>query len=69
MPPPGDARPARFEVRLRDVPWDLFYVPAANAVAFAADHLNKVQFMSIRTYLTLVFGALVLLLVVLAAWQ
>jgi len=53
MPPPGDARPARFEVRMRDVPWDLFYVPAANAVAFAADHLNKVQFMSIRAYLTL----------------
>jgi len=69
MPPPGDARPARFAVRMRDVPWDLFYVPAANAVAFAADHLNKVQFMSIRTYLTLVFGMLVLLLVVLAAWQ
>jgi hydrogenase-4 component B len=69
MPPPGNARAARFEVHLRDVPWDLFYVPAANAVAFAADRLNKVQFMSIRAYLTLVFGALVILLAVLAAWQ
>jgi hydrogenase-4 component B len=69
MPPPGDARPARFEVHLHDVPWDLFYVPAANAVTFTADRLNKVQFMTIRGYLTLVFGALVVLLAVLAAWQ
>jgi hydrogenase-4 component B len=69
MPPPGNARAARFEVHLRDVPWDLLYVPAANAVAFAADRLNKVQFLSIRAYLTLVFGALVVLLAVLAVWQ
>jgi formate hydrogenlyase subunit 3/multisubunit Na+/H+ antiporter MnhD subunit len=69
LPPPGDARPARFAVRLRDVPWDLFYVPVARAVNFAADHLDKVQFMTIRAYLTLVFGALVVLLAVLAAWQ
>ena len=69
LPPPGDARPARFAVRLRDVPWDLLYVPVARAVNFAADHLDKVQFMTIRAYLTLVFGALVVLLAVLAAWQ
>jgi hypothetical protein len=69
LPPPGDARPARLHVRLRDVPWDLLYVPAERAVAFAADRLNKVQFMTIRGYLTLVFGAVVGLLGVLAAWQ
>jgi hypothetical protein len=56
-------------VRLRDVPWDLFYLPVERAVAFAADRLNAVQFMTIRAYLTLVFGALVVLLAVLAAWQ
>ena len=69
LPPPGDARPARFELQLRDVPWDLFYIPTANAVAFAAERLNKVQFLTIRGYLTLVFSALVVLLAVLAAWQ
>src|SRR5207244_9327993 len=39
FPPPGDPRPARLHVRLRDVPWDLLYLPAAGAVSFAADHL------------------------------
>jgi formate hydrogenlyase subunit 3/multisubunit Na+/H+ antiporter MnhD subunit len=69
LPPPGDMRPARLEVRLRDVPWDLFYEPAARAVNFAADRLNQVQFLTIRAYLTLVFGALIVLLAVLATWQ
>jgi hypothetical protein len=69
LPPPGDTRPARLHVQLRDVPWDLFYVPVARAVSFAAVHLDKVQFLTIRAYLTLVFGALVVLLAVLAAWQ
>ena len=36
---------------------------------FAAERLNKVQFLTIRAYLTLVFGALVVLLMVLAVWQ
>ena len=34
-----------------------------------ADRLNKVQFLTIRAYLTLVFSALVVLLMVLAIWQ
>ena len=69
MPPPGDASAARMHVRLRDVPWDLLYAPAASAVGFAADRLNKLQFLTLRAYLTLVFGALVVLLMVLAVWQ
>jgi formate hydrogenlyase subunit 3/multisubunit Na+/H+ antiporter MnhD subunit len=69
LPPPGDTRPARLHVQLRDVPWDLFYVPVARAVNFVAVHLDKVQFLTIRAYLSLVFGALVVLLAVLAAWQ
>ena len=56
-------------VRLHDVPWDVLYVPTAKLVNFAADRLNKVQFLTIRAYLTLVFGALVVLLAVLAVWQ
>jgi hydrogenase-4 component B len=69
MPPPGDLRAAQMHVRMRDVLWDAFYAPLAGLVAYVADRLNKVQFLSIRAYLTLVFGALVALLTVLAVWQ
>ncbi|MFZ1908265.1 MAG: hydrogenase 4 subunit B, partial [Burkholderiales bacterium] len=69
MPPPGDLGAARMHVRMRDLLWDAFYAPVAGVVAYVADRLNKVQFLSIRAYLTLVFGALVALLTVLAVWQ
>jgi formate hydrogenlyase subunit 3/multisubunit Na+/H+ antiporter MnhD subunit len=69
MAPPGDPRPSRIEVHLRDVLWDVLYRPVAKGVAAAADTLNRVQFLTIRGYLTLVSGALVALLVVLAIWQ
>jgi len=69
LPPPGDVRPARLEVRLHDVPWDVLYAPTARLVGFAAERLNRLQFLTIRGYLTLVFGALVALLMVLTVWQ
>ncbi len=69
MPPPGDASPARLHVRLHDVPWDVFYAPVARLVESASGRLNALQFLTIRGYLTLVFGALVALLMVLAVWQ
>jgi hydrogenase-4 component B len=69
LPPPGDARPARLRVRLRDVPWEVLYEPTARLVGFAAERLNRLQFLTIRGYLTLVFGALVALLMVLTVWQ
>ena len=69
IPPPGDARPAQLHVQLRDLLWEGFYLPTAAVVGFAADRLNKLQFMTIRGYLALVFTALVLLLAVLAVWQ
>jgi len=69
MPPPGDTRAARMHVQLRDIPWDVLYEPTGKAVGLVAGYLNRVQFMTIRGYLTLVFGALVLLLMVLAVWQ
>jgi hydrogenase-4 component B len=68
MPPPGDMRPARITVELHDRIWDAIYAPLAGAVAFAADRLNAMQFLTIRQYLTLVFTALVSLLMVLAIW-
>ena len=69
MPPPGDARPARLHVRLRDVLWETLYLPLSQVVAYGADRLNGLQFLTIRGYLTLVFGALVALLMVLSVWQ
>jgi hydrogenase-4 component B len=69
LPPPGDSRAARLRVQLRDVPWDVLYRPLARLVGFAADRLNRLQFLTIRGYLTLVFGALVTLLMVLTIWQ
>jgi formate hydrogenlyase subunit 3/multisubunit Na+/H+ antiporter MnhD subunit len=68
MPPPGDMRPARLTRQLRDPVWDYVYAPLAGAVAATASLLNGLQFLTIRRYLGLVFTALVLLLLVLAAW-
>jgi hydrogenase-4 component B len=68
MPPPGDPRPAVLRVSLRDLVWDWFYAPVEGAVATAAGRLNGFQFLTIRKYLSLVFGLLVILLLVLAIW-
>ncbi len=69
MPPPGDSRPARLHVEMRDLAWDSLYAPVASAVGFAADRLNHLQFLTIRRYLSLVFLALVTLLLGLALWS
>jgi hydrogenase-4 component B len=69
MPAPGDTRPAWLKVELRDPVWDYLYVPLATAIGRAADRLNRLQFLTIRQFLTLVFGALVILLLVLAVWS
>ena len=54
--------------KLHDLAWELIYTPVASAVSFAADQLNRLQFLTIRQYLSLVFFALVFLLLVLALW-
>ncbi len=69
MPPPGDRRPARLQVVVRDLIWDTLYAPIAGAVSFAAEKLNVLQFLTIRRYLGFVFFALVMLLLGLAIWQ
>jgi hydrogenase-4 component B len=68
MPPPGAVAPARLTVELHDLIWDAAYAPIAGFIGYAADRLNVLQFLTIRRYLTLVFAALVLLLLVLAIW-
>ncbi len=68
MPPPGSTAPARLTVDIHDVIWETLYAPISSLVSFAAERLNVLQFLSIRSYLTLVFSALILLLLVLAIW-
>ena len=69
MPAPGDPAPARFSVSVRDLIWDGLYAPLAWAVGKAADRLNRLQFLTIRQYLSLVFGVLILLLTILTVWR
>ncbi len=66
IPAPGDTRAARMRVDLRDLVWDGIYLNLAQAIGYVADRLNHLQFLTIRRYLSLVFGALVILLMVLA---
>ncbi len=68
MPPPGSLRPARLTVELRDLVWDALYAPIAGGIGFVADRLNHLQFLTVRQFLSLVFAALVILLLVLATW-
>jgi hydrogenase-4 component B len=69
MPPPGDVRPAKLVVQLHDVIWEAIYAPLAFGVGVAAERLNRLQFLTIRQFLSLVFCTLVTLLLVLAIWS
>jgi len=69
MPPPGDVRPARLRIELHDLVWERMYQPIAVAVGFSSERLNRLQFLTIRQYLSLVFVTLVSLLLVLAIWS
>jgi len=68
MPPPGDQRPARLVVVVRDLIWEGVYAPVAAGVWTLSERLNRLQFLTIRQYLSLVFCALITLLLVLAIW-
>lgn len=68
MPAPGSTAPARLTVQLRDLIWDALYAPVAVGIDYTSEKLNSLQFLTIRQYLSLVFAALVILLVVLAIW-
>ncbi|EJW13729.1 Hydrogenase-4 component B / Formate hydrogenlyase subunit 3 protein [Rhodovulum sp. PH10] len=69
MPRPGDTRAGHFRYRLRDPAWRFAYGPLARFVVRGAQHLNRLQFLTIRRYLALVFAALVVLMLVVAAWR
>jgi formate hydrogenlyase subunit 3/multisubunit Na+/H+ antiporter MnhD subunit len=69
MPKPGDTRTAKLELSIHDTFWEMFYDPVIRIVNRAADRFNAVQFLTIRKYLTLVFAALVLLLIIIGTWR
>ena len=69
MPAPGDIRPAQFTLVMRDLIWDAFYAPIDGAVRGGADRLNRLQFLTIRQYLSVVFLSLVTLLLAAALWS
>lgn len=69
MPPPGDSRPARFKVELHDPVWERGYAPIADAVVAISSRFNYLQYLTIRRYLSLVFGALVVLLLGMVLWR
>ena len=68
MPAPGETRPARLVVSMKDLVWETIYAPISGAINAAADYLNRLHFQTIRRYLSLVFFTLVTLLLMLTLW-
>ena len=66
LPPPGDTSPAVLRRTSRDPAWAFLYAPLGRAAQATAETLNRLQFLTIRSYLSLVFATLVLLLITLA---
>ncbi len=69
MPPPGHMAPARHEARTEDLAWSRLYRPLISTIGLATTRMNALQFLTIRRYLGLVFGSLILLLTGLAIWN
>lgn len=69
MPAPGERRAATIEVEIVDRAWSTIFAPLARAVDRTATFIDNVQFLTIRGYLSLVFAALVLLLLTVATWR
>lgn len=69
MPAPGETRPARFGVEIRDRVMEGVYAPIAKAVDFCAGRLDRLHYLPIQGFLALVFAALIALLLVIAIWR
>ncbi|MBV5336070.1 hydrogenase 4 subunit B, partial [bacterium] len=69
MPQPGETRAAGFRVHLDDPAWRMIYTPLVAGMERWADAANKLQFLTIRRHLTLMFFALVILLALVAVVQ
>jgi hypothetical protein len=69
MPPPGSLQPARFTLVIKDLIWTRLYAPIPRLVEATAIRLDRFQFLTIRQYLSIVFAALVILLLGLTLWR
>jgi hypothetical protein len=67
MPTPDEARPARLEVRLIDPVWDGLYAPLGRVMNWLTGRFNRLQAMTVRRYLLLMFVTLVVMLILVAA--
>ena len=65
---PAMPGPRASTVSVRDLVWETFYAPISDLVSVTAERLNRLQFLTIRQYLSLVFAALVGLLLVVSIW-
>jgi hypothetical protein len=66
MPPSGDPSPATFASTLRDPAWHYLFDPLIALLSRTTERLNTLQFLAIRVYLSLMFAALIGLLIVVA---
>ena len=62
MPGPGTLRAASVTKTIHDPAWEGLFAPLGAAVGWVSMRLNRFQFLTIRHYLSLVFGLLVVLL-------
>jgi len=69
MPAPGNTGAARLTVVAEDPTWNGTYLRIATAVTFITTKMNRLQFLTIRRYLTLVFLSLIVLLLGLMLWR
>ena len=68
MPAPGEFRPARLKVFVSDHIWTWLYEKPAAFVLRLAHGANRFQFLTIRSYLVVIFVALIALLLINVAW-
>ncbi|MBF0353998.1 MAG: hydrogenase 4 subunit B [Alphaproteobacteria bacterium] len=66
MPMPNETRPALLTLRLIDPVWQGIYQPLANGVVNLANRLNRLQTMTVRRHLLMMFLTLLLMLIVAA---
>ncbi len=69
MPAPGDTRAAGFTVKTTDPAWALIFTPLTNLLETITCSINFLQFLTVRRFLSLMFAALVSLLIVVAIWN
>ena len=69
MAAPGDSTASELRVELHDTVWEVFYAPVIRFVERSAERLNRLQSLTIRKYLTVVFVALIALLIIVGAWR